>query len=648
MKKNKKTMNLNLLIILFVITIGILLFFLLQPKRKEITFTFNENNMDLKIGDSKKILYEINDNSVEIAWQSGNDKVASVNQDGIITANDYGMTLITGSFIYEGKTVSNTCLVNTYTGTIGITLEDIEVEEGELLMMLNSDYVMPFELVPTNSYIKSIEYLVADTNVVDIVGDKIVSKNVGNTSLTMVANENIRKTIEINVSETTKENKFIKRIKKIDMDTSDITLKVGDSKDLIYEVIPSDGYIEEVKWTTSDANVVTVQDGFIKAISSGSATITLKINSEFEKIVNVNVLVDAKDIKVEKYPKKVIRVGESTSIEASVIPSNATNKKITYKSSNPGVVSVNNGVIKGLSNGNTTVKLSIENGKTISIDITVLPQKGVINGTGNLWGYQSLNAKVPTRAGTAFFQKIAQSGRGTLQGNIYTCSIGGVNYVYYIDSSTLSVNNERVLMRIYYPENTDLSNLNTFTYMGGDGEKNFYSFFSQIDKNPSLIKSAGVSILVAEGNGTKFDQNVVIYTTQFTRYIMNQKKGTRNSIAGFSTGGTKVMFAADKYDYDRVIVFSSYFNWPYNTNNVKNKEVMFYVPSKDHLFTQAKSTLNDMKRAGYTNVTIVTNSNDLVNAFGNTFLVINPGSLMLTGHLSENVLRAGLFAYGND
>ena len=41
-------------------------------------------------------------------------------------------------------------------------------------------------------------------------------------------------------------------------------------------------------------------------------------------------------------------------------------------------------------------------------------------------------------------------------------------------------------------------------------------------------------------------------------------------------------------------------------------------------------------------------SNDLVNAFGNTFLVINPGSLMLTGHLSENVLRAGLFAYGND
>ena len=75
---------------------------------------------------------------------------------------------------------------------------------------------------------------------------------------------------------------------------------------------------------------------------------------------------------------------------------------------------------------------------------------------------------------------------------------------------------------------------------------------------------------------------------------------------------------------------------------------MFYVPSKDHLFTQAKATLNDMKRAGYTNVTIVTNSNDLVNAFGNTFLVINPGSLMLTGHLSENVLRAGLFAYGND
>ena len=141
--------------------------------------------MELKIGDSKKILYEINDNNVGITWQSGNDKIVSVNQDGVITANDYGMAIITGTLTYEDKTISNTCLVNTYTGALGITLEDIDVPEGELFMMLNSDYVIPFELVPANAFIQSIDYLIADTNVVEIVGDRIVSKNAGNTSLTI-------------------------------------------------------------------------------------------------------------------------------------------------------------------------------------------------------------------------------------------------------------------------------------------------------------------------------------------------------------------------------------------------------------------------------------------------------------------------------
>ena len=435
------------------------------------------------------------------------------------------------------------------------------------------------------------------------------------------------------------------QIEKLVIASNKLNVVVDETKKIEYRIEPTDGEIKSLKWESADTSIATVdENGNVKGIKEGSTTVTININDSLIGKITVKVSSKVTDIKINTYPRLVLKVGEKTKVLATTVPNNSN---ITYKSSNNNIASVSNdGTITGKGQGSAKITLS-SGSKSKSIDINVLPTKGVINGTGNVWGYNSLNNKTPRRADANFFQKMASSGRGTLSGNTYTINSGSNKFVYYIDRSVLNANGTNINVRIYYPDNTDLSTANMLTYMGGDGEKNFSGFFSDIEKDRTLGNSAGILVLVAEGNKTAFDQKAGVLSTQFAQAVVGHKSG-KNSIAGFSTGGTKVMGAANLYTYDRVIVFSSYYNWATSAERVKGIEVMFYMPTGDHLFNQAKATLNDMRKSGYTNVTVVTNSSDLINNFGNSFLVINVGSSMISSHVTKNVINSHMISYVND
>lgn len=68
-----------------------------------------------------------------------------------------------------------------------------------------------------------------------------------------------------------------------------------------------------------------------------------------------------------------LKVGQTATLTASVQPGNATNKNVTWTSSNSGVVSVSNGTVKAVSVGSATVtaKAADGSGKTASCKVTV-------------------------------------------------------------------------------------------------------------------------------------------------------------------------------------------------------------------------------------------------------------------------------------
>lgn len=69
--------------------------------------------------------------------------------------------------------------------------------------------------------------------------------------------------------------------------------------------------------------------------------------------------------------KKKLKIGEKTKIAATVSPSNACDKTVSWKNSNPKVVKLDNGVIKAVEYGTATITATTFNGKRTSITITV-------------------------------------------------------------------------------------------------------------------------------------------------------------------------------------------------------------------------------------------------------------------------------------
>ena len=644
MKKNKRL--LNVIIITISAIIIVLLFFVLFFKNKDIVFSINNKNIKIKIGETKKIEYQLSDSNLDINWSSSNE-VIGINSNGEITANGYGKVIITGSIIKDNEKISDSCIVESYTGIEGISVDSVDVADGYLLMKPNSEFPLPFTINPTDAYITSLEYHSGDENVVIVSNDKIISGNIGSTIISVLVNKKIAKDIMVIVSDNNKDNSIVKEIDKVIFDDDNITMEMGDTKVLYYDVNPKNGYIDTIEWFSSNEEVAKVSEGVLEAVNVGETEIKIVINNKVSSTMNVIVKSSNSNIKIEYNPKTTIRVGETTKILASLDPI-TVNDNIKYTSSNPSVARVDNGVITGYSAGSTLITLTISNGKSKAYTINVLPQKGSLSGSANFWGYKSLNAKTPIYADKSFFQRLAANGIGLLQNNNYIITTAEGRYSYDISTNQLSINGKTIKVRIYYPTGEDLSTLNTLTYMGGRGETNFGGAFEDIRKNPSIVKSAGIIILLAEGNNTSFDGDSGAYTTLFVKAITKQKTGVKNSILGFSDGAHKVMHASNKMVYDRIIVFSGYTDGVSSLTNAKNSEVFFIIAPSDGNYTQAQTALRQMKESGFRNVTIVSSGSDMSKKFSDSFLVINPGSLMKNGHLTENVMRCGIIEYAND
>ena len=71
-----------------------------------------------------------------------------------------------------------------------------------------------------------------------------------------------------------------------------------------------------------------------------------------------------------------LEIGETSTLEATIIPDNATNKNITWTSENENIASVDNGVVTAIGEGETTITVITEDGeKTATCNITVLPNE---------------------------------------------------------------------------------------------------------------------------------------------------------------------------------------------------------------------------------------------------------------------------------
>lgn len=163
-------------------------------------------------------------------------------------------------------------------------------------------------------------------------------------------------------TEYEEENKEIKATNVSINSNQKIEMNVNDELVLTAVVTPENTTNKEITWESSDSKIITVNNGKIKAISSGKATITAT-NMASGKSDSIEIIVNEEksDIKLTKITinsitNNTIKVGDKLSLSVTLAPVNATNKKVNWKTSEEKIAKVSeNGVVEAVGEGTVTI-----------------------------------------------------------------------------------------------------------------------------------------------------------------------------------------------------------------------------------------------------------------------------------------------------
>lgn len=154
----------------------------------------------------------------------------------------------------------------------------------------------------------------------------------------------------------------------ISLDKTSLSMQVGDTETLTATVKPDDATDKTVVWTSSDDAVASVSNGKITALKSGKVTIVAKSGTCSAECL-VTVSVNTESITLDKTTLS-LSVGETATLTVTVKPDDATDKTVTWSSSDESVASVDNGKVTAIKSGKVTVTAKC-GGKTAECSVMV-------------------------------------------------------------------------------------------------------------------------------------------------------------------------------------------------------------------------------------------------------------------------------------
>lgn len=154
------------------------------------------------------------------------------------------------------------------------------------------------------------------------------------------------------------------------------SVTVGQTLTITASVAPADATNKAVTWSSSSDSIATVSDdGVVTGVAEGDATITVT-TEDGGFTATCDVTVEAATVAVTGVSvsptSDSITVGETLTLTATVAPDNATNKTVTWSTSEATVATVEDGVVTGVSAGDATITVTTEDGDfTATCDVTV-------------------------------------------------------------------------------------------------------------------------------------------------------------------------------------------------------------------------------------------------------------------------------------
>ena len=313
------------------------------------SITLDKSSLELTEGETATLTATVKpDNATNktVTWTSSSSSIATVDQNGKITAVSEGTATITAKAGDKTATCSVTVKKNTV-AVESVTLDksSLELNEGETATLVAT-------VKPDNATNKTVTWSSNKASVATVdASGKVTAVAEGSATITAKAGD---KTATCTV--TVKKN--VVAVESVTLDITYTILNTGETLTLTATVKPDNATDKTVTWSSSNSSVATVDaNGKVTAVAQGTAIVTAKAG---DKTATCTVIVMKTDIPVEsitldKYYLELTE-GETGTITATVKPDNATNKTVTWSSSNPTIAAVDqNGIVTALQSGEVII-----------------------------------------------------------------------------------------------------------------------------------------------------------------------------------------------------------------------------------------------------------------------------------------------------
>lgn len=149
----------------------------------------------------------------------------------------------------------------------------------------------------------------------------------------------------------------------VSIDCPSKEVELGTPITLKATVSPKDATNPAVVWSSSDPSVATVVDGVVTPLKVGNTEIkAINEDSGISAKCSIQVVVKATGVTLTCLTKDLVENGDPVSLDYSFTPENATNKNVTWTSSDPTIATVTDGVVTPLKAGSTDITIKTDDG----------------------------------------------------------------------------------------------------------------------------------------------------------------------------------------------------------------------------------------------------------------------------------------------
>ena len=337
---------------------------------ESITLTADRTTDNLEVGDTVNLTVGYNPEDTTdkraVTWSSSDEDVATVDENGVVTAVAGGTATITATSV-ANENITATCDIKVLKHTTGISLDknEMELAKGET----SAPLAVTFDPADTDDS-KDLTWTSSDDTVATVDENGVVTAVGGGTATiraTLNANEDIYAECAVTVS-VPLESITLTADKETD------SLEVGDTVNLTVGYNPGDTTVtREVVWTSSDDTVATVDNGIVTAVGGGTATITATVNG-ISATCDVRVLKHTEGISLGTTEMNLMKGDVSDPVAVTFNPADTDDsKEVTWSSDNTAVAAVDSeGRVTAIGEGTAVITATaVDGGFTASCTVTV-------------------------------------------------------------------------------------------------------------------------------------------------------------------------------------------------------------------------------------------------------------------------------------